>query len=94
MVDLGRFELRAIRREGARVFVEILAGTELQPVDEDRREDDIGMFPRLGHQRDMAGVQIAHRRHHRHFAPRVANVVAERRARRPQAGDRGVNLHQ
>jgi hypothetical protein len=85
MLDPGGFQLGAIVGECTRVFFEILAGTELQAVDEDGGDHLVGMPARLGHQRDMAFVQVAHGRHQRH-TPGPGPC-------RPHAGDGIVDQH-
>ncbi len=52
-----------ITSEVPRVGVEILAGTELERVDEDRRHDHVVAGASCRHQRGVAGVEIAHGRH-------------------------------
>lgn len=49
--------------EGARVFVQVFAGAELQRVDENARHHEVGSLRRLGDQRYVAAVQVAHGRH-------------------------------
>ena len=56
----------------ARVAVKVFGGAELARVDENRGDDAVGPFARCGHQREMAGVQGAHRRHQRNAAMRTA----------------------
>lgn len=51
--------------EGAGVFVQVFAGTELQRVDEDAGNHEVGALGGLGHQRGVAAVQVAHGRHER-----------------------------
>ncbi|MNZ90484.1 hypothetical protein D3C78_1094480 [compost metagenome] len=59
----GLEEFFLVGGEGARIAVEVLAGAELQRVDEDAGDDEIGALGGFGHQRGMAGMQIAHGRH-------------------------------
>jgi hypothetical protein len=61
-VDAFLLELVDVGSERARIFVEILIWTELQPVNEDTRHDRIAVLAREPHQRQMALVQIAHGR--------------------------------
>ncbi|MNS81334.1 hypothetical protein D3C72_1150450 [compost metagenome] len=49
--------------QGARVLVEVFVGAELQRVDEDAGDHEIGALRSLGHQGGMAAVQVAHGRH-------------------------------
>ncbi|EVT88823.1 hypothetical protein Z046_26780 [Pseudomonas aeruginosa VRFPA09] len=49
--------------EGSRVFVEVFAGAELQRVDEDADDHEVGAFAGFLYQRGMAGVEVAHGRH-------------------------------
>jgi len=58
--NTGGLELLAVGRERARVAVEVLAGAELQPIDEDAGDHAIGLLAGLAHQRDMALVQVTH----------------------------------
>ncbi len=62
-VATGFEELFLIGGEGARVFVEVFAGAELQRVDENTRDDEIDSLRSLGDQCDVAAVQVAHGRH-------------------------------
>ena len=85
MVDAGGGELRAIVFEGARVFVEVFAGAELQAVHEDAGDHHVGVLAGLTHQIEMAVVEVAHRGHESDAAG-----VGEGG---PQAGDGRVDLH-
>ena len=49
--------------EGSRVCVEVFAGAELQRVDEDADDHEVGAFAGFLYQRSMAGVEVAHGRH-------------------------------
>ncbi|MNN36961.1 hypothetical protein D3C81_1508800 [compost metagenome] len=51
--------------ERARVGVKVFVGAELQRVDEDTGDHEVGTLGGLGHQRGMAVVQVAHGRHER-----------------------------
>jgi len=51
-----------VPREVARIGGEILAGGELQRVHEDAHDDDVGLAARRLDEREVAFVQIAHRR--------------------------------
>ena len=62
-VDALALETCAVRVEAPRVAVEILVRTELQPIDEDARDDAVAVTARDAHQRQVALVEIAHRRH-------------------------------
>ena len=84
-VDAGRGELLAILLQGARIKVEVVTGSELQAVDENAGDDGVSVGARRGHQRDVAGVQVAH--------GRDKNDPATLHQRLTQLGDRGVNLH-
>src|SRR6185503_6377041 len=64
---------------------EILAGQELQAVDEDAHRHGIGLAPRDAHQREMARVQVAHRRHEGDPACRLQL--------RPEVGNSRNDLH-
>ena len=66
-VDAFALEPAAIRFERARIAVEVLVRPELQPVDEDAGDDAVAVRARDAHQREMALVQVAHRRHERHL---------------------------
>ena len=61
--DAGCLEHCAVGRERARIAVEILAGAELQAIDEDARDHIVGVLAGLLHQGDVAGVQVAHGGH-------------------------------
>ena len=54
--------------QGTRIGVEILMRRELGGVDEDADHHMLGMFFRLGHQRDMTGMKGAHGGHHAYTA--------------------------
>ncbi|EJT84792.1 hypothetical protein PPS11_16961 [Pseudomonas putida S11] len=45
--------------QGARVLVEVFVGAELQRVDENAGDHEIGALCSLGHQGGMAAVQVA-----------------------------------
>ena len=49
----------------ARIAVEVLVRPELQPVDEDAGDHRVAVLARDPAQRQMAVVQVAHRRHER-----------------------------
>ena len=63
---------RQVVVEGTRIGVEVLAGTELQRIDEDRHHDHRTLYP-LGRpdQGQMTVVQGAHRRHQHDPSPGV-----------------------
>src|SRR5205807_7788466 len=56
--------------EVTRVRGQVLAGTELQRVDEDRRHHHVALGPGLLHERHVPRVEIAHRRHEPDRSPR------------------------
>ena len=56
-------EFVGVLLQGARVFVEILALSELQAVDEYADDDVVGAFFGFANEGEMAFVQIAHSRH-------------------------------
>ena len=59
---LGRAQLQ-VGFEVARIAVEVLAGAELQRVDEDRHDDEVrAILPRDANQREMTFMEKAHRR--------------------------------
>src|SRR5262249_46924049 len=62
-VDVRLLEHPGVLVERARILLEILPLVELQGVDEDRDDDAFAPSPRLGDERDVSGVQSAHRRH-------------------------------
>ncbi len=62
-VAAGFEQLVLIRSEGARVVVQVFVGAELQWIDEDAGDHEVGALPGLLHQRDVAGVQVAHCRY-------------------------------
>ena len=49
--------------QGARVLGQVLVGTELQRVDEDAGDHEVGALAGFLHQGDMPLVQVAHGRH-------------------------------
>jgi hypothetical protein len=67
-VDAFALETLTIGLHGSRVAVEILVRPELQPVDENARDDGVAVLAGDPAQRKMAGVQVAHRRHERYPA--------------------------
>ncbi len=89
MVNACGFKLRAIRRKGARIFFKILTGAELQAIHENRGDHHIGMTPRLAHQGNMPGMQVAHRGHDGH-----ALCLSHGCTCRAQAGNRFMDMHQ
>ena len=60
-----RLEHRGIAGQLPRIGGQVLVRAELQRVDEDRHGDVRGAALRLAHQRQMAFVERAHRRHQR-----------------------------
>jgi hypothetical protein len=62
-VDALALQLLDVVLQRAWIFVEVLVGAELQPVHEDRRHHGVTMLARQAHQRKVAFVQVAHRRH-------------------------------
>ena len=62
-VATGGFEPLGIGVQRARVAVKVFMRRELQAVDKNARHRDIAQRLGLPDQRDMAGVQIAHRGH-------------------------------
>ena len=62
-------EFVGVLLQGARVFVEILALSELQAVDEYADDDVVGAFFGFANEGEMAFVQIAHSRHKRRTLP-------------------------
>jgi len=85
VVDARRGQLVAVGLETARIFLEVLAGPELQPVDEDGGHHGVAVVARLLHQRDVPFVEVAHGRHQRNPAGRFQ--------RGAQAGNGLVDLH-
>ena len=76
----SRAQSREVGVQRPRVGVEVLAGAELQGVDEDRHHDDGAGHPLGGaHQREVAVVQGAHRGHQHHASPGGAQRAATRR---------------
>ena len=67
--DALALELRAVVGEGARILVEVLGRGELQAVHEDRGDGAVAVPLRDAHEREVALVQVAHRRHAGHRAP-------------------------
>ena len=65
-VDAFAFEAAPIRIRRSRVTVEVLVRPELQPVDEDAGDDGVAALARDPAQREVALVQIAHRRNECH----------------------------
>src|SRR5271154_431701 len=64
-VDRHRLEHRAVALEVARIAREVLAGSKLGGIDEYRRDQNRRLATAFAHQRQMAVVQKAHRRHQR-----------------------------
>ena len=65
----------------ARVRRQVTSLVELDRVDEQRHDHDVAFVPRLTHQREMAFVERAHRRHE-----------TDPRAGAPRLGKRGSQL--
>ena len=84
-VDAFALQTLAIGFERARITVEVLVRSELQPVDEDARDDRVAVLVRDAHELEMALVQIAHRRHERDGAGFGEKPV--------QRGGSGRDLH-
>ena len=59
---------RGIAFQRARIIVEILSRTKLQRIDEDTGHHPVGDLVRGFDQRQVPGVQIAHRRHEGYIA--------------------------
>ena len=70
-VDALALETRAVGVERPRIAIEVLVRTELQPVDEDARDDRVAVLARDAAKLQVAFVQVAHRRHERHAARAV-----------------------
>ncbi len=62
-IDASGTQLREIRLKRTWIGRKILAGPELQRVNIDAGDHDIGVITRTLHQIQVSGVQIAHRRH-------------------------------
>ena len=62
-VHAGRLQHREIGRLAARIGGEILIGSELLRIDEDRRDDAAAIGSGSLHERQVPLVQRAHRRH-------------------------------
>ncbi len=75
----------------ARIGVQILSGTELQGIDKDTGNDPIRPFQGITHQRQMAGVQVAHGRDQPYSQPGAAPVRNPRTQRRNLLD--GLHLH-
>jgi len=60
-------QLGAIGLEGARVLVEVLAGAELQAIDENAGDHGPAVLAGLGHEGNVALVQVAHGGHEHHL---------------------------
>ena len=80
MIDTGFSQPRAVVFEGARIFVEIFPGAELQAIDEDAGDDHVGVLAGLAHQvaREDEVVQFLVLRHEQLLpapVPPVATVV-------------------
>jgi hypothetical protein len=76
-VDAGRGGGALVVLAVARVTVEILAGSELGRVDEQAHDDDVALVPGGLEQRDVSGVEEAHRRDEPD-RPALAARLAER----------------
>ncbi len=61
-VDAFLFQLVDVGLEGARILVEVFVRAELQAVHENGGDDRVAMLARQAHQRQVAFVQVAHRR--------------------------------
>ena len=60
-----RFERVHVRLQGSRIGVEVLSGSELGRVDEDRDDDVVGERVGLSHELQVPGVQGTHGHHER-----------------------------
>ena len=60
-----RFERVHVRLQGSRIGVEVLSGSELGRVDEDRDDDVVGERVGLSHELQVSGVQGTHGHHER-----------------------------
>jgi outer membrane murein-binding lipoprotein Lpp len=72
-------------RELQGIAVKVVIRPELESIDEDAGDHGVAVLPCLGHQRDVAGVQVAHGRHEND-----ATAALQRRA---QVGDAGMDSH-
>ena len=63
MLHVQRLEQRAVLVGGARIGCEIFIGAELQRIHEDAHHDPVRQLQRVLHQRAVACMQVAHRRH-------------------------------
>ena len=89
MIDTGFSQPRAVVFEGARIFVEIFPGAELQAIDEDAGDDHVGVLAGLAHQRDVAVVKVAHGGREGDAGGLEARIGEGR----TQAGDGRMDLH-
>src|SRR4029079_7019286 len=62
-IDAGRFSDLGVGFLVARIALEVLSGTELGRVHEDRGDDDIVLAAGRFEERDVAGMERAHRGH-------------------------------
>ncbi|MCY1528623.1 hypothetical protein D9M68_637350 [compost metagenome] len=62
-VATGGHQLLLVGHQGARVTGQVFAGAELQRVDEDTGDHEVGTLAGLLHQGDVPGVEVAHGRH-------------------------------
>jgi hypothetical protein len=62
-VDTGRGELVAIGLKRAWIAVEIVSRSELETIHENACHDGVAVSASVGHQGNVAGMQIAHGRH-------------------------------
>ena len=69
-------KLLHIATEITRIAAEILAGTELYPVHEDRHDDEATLGLRLPHERKMSFVKSPHRRHKSHSFAAATRALA------------------
>ena len=76
----------------ARVAVEVLAGPELGRVDEQAHDDDVALGAGGAQEREVAVVQVAHRRHQADRATGGAGVGERVAQRALAAGDGDAGL--
>ena len=82
-VDAGRLGERGVGLLVARVAVEVLPSAELGRVDEDRGDDEVVLAAGRIEERDVAGVERAHRGHEPDAFARKGAAHLGDRAERP-----------
>ena len=68
-------EQRAVALQSAGIGAEILVGRELKGIDENARDNEPATFTGDPHEREVAIMKIAHRRHERRLAPGVEGAA-------------------